>query len=419
MTIIARETFNKLTGTYAQGLNRFSPNGWSPFPLFVNCILTYACNMECPFCVAGPGRVHYPHLSMPADSWKRILDQIPRWTLLGFSGGEIFCHPEMYPILQQAARRNRIVFVTNGISFDDRSTDRIIRMGAKNLWNSGLVQIGISINEAIDGPERCASVLKEKIELFERLADERRRQGRNYPRLELKVLIRDDTAPFLDLLAQAVRYPSVDSVTFQMQTSQLFFCYLALDPNDRHRVETLRRYKDGQGNPIRFEHLEELENAFARLAALPRFIRERVGFLPPLHRNHYLDHYSGNPDLSRFHCTNPWMHIMIDPNGVAFQCMNAEGVDLKRIPFRTAWNDPRLRAFRVEVRDRKTFPRCAGCCFLQPLPGSSGGRISSRNGVARRLPGIGRHGRAVAEPDPAPMGPQAGNTLTPRIIRQP
>jgi len=372
MKTTAREMFNTLTGTYAEALNRLSPNGWSPFPLFVNCILTYACNMECPFCVAGPGRDHFPHVSMRAESWKRILEQMPRWTLLGFSGGEIFCHPEMYEILHHAARRNRIVFVTNGISFNDRSVDRLIRMGARKLWNNGLVQIGVSINEPIDGFATCVSLLEEKIRTFDRLAAERRRQGRTYPRLELKVLIRDDTAPFLDLFAQAVRSPSVDSVTFQMQTSQLFFCYLALDPNDRNRVEALRKYKDGRGGAIQFHRTKELKDSLSRLEALPRFIRERVSFLPPIHHNHYMDHYSGNIDLSRFYCTNPWMHIMIDPNGVAFQCMNAEGIDLKRVRFRTAWNDPRLRAFRLEVRERETFPRCAGCCFLQPLSRSVG-----------------------------------------------
>ncbi len=359
--------FNTLTGTYAEGLNRLSRNGWSPFPLFVNCILTYACNMECPFCVASPGRLHFPDVSMGAEHWKGIIEQIPRWTLLGFSGGEIFSHPEMYEILQHASRRNRIVFVTNGISFNDRSIDRFTRMGAKNLWNSGLVQIGVSVNEAIDGPAQCRSILEEKIRIFDRLAAERQRQGKTYPRLELKVLIRDETAPFLDLFAQAVRSPSVDSVTFQMQTSQLFFCYLGLDPNDRHRVEALRKYKDGKGVPVRFERIEELQDSFSRLAALPRFIRDRVSFLPPIPPADFMDHYSGKIDLSRFYCTNPWMHIMIDPNGVAFQCFNAEGIDLKKSRFRAAWNDPRLRAFRLKVREKKTFPRCEGCCFLQPL----------------------------------------------------
>jgi len=113
--------------------------------------------------------------------------------------------------------------------------------------------------------------------------------------------------------------------------------------------------------------MEELKASFSRLAGLPRFIRDRVSFIPPIHPTHVMDHYSGNLDLSRFYCSNPWMHILIDPNGVAFQCLNPEGIDLKKHRFRTAWNDPRLRAFRLEVREKKTFPRCAGCCFLQPL----------------------------------------------------
>ncbi len=323
--------------------------------------------MECPFCLAGHGRHQNPTVHTGAEQWKAILDQIPNVTLIGFSGGEIFCHPNMYEILQHGAKRHRTVAVTNGTSFDDRTIPSFIRLGAKRVWDKGLIQIGISVNEPMDSQEQCRIILEEKIRLFDRLAQERKRQGKSFPSLELKVLVREETAPYLDLFAMALHSSSIDAVTFQMVSSQMFFCYLGLDPTDRERAASLQNYKHETPEPIRFARLNELKDSFDRLSQLPESIRKRTSFLPPIPMQDFLDYYADRLDPGRFSCTNPWVHVLIDPNGVAIQCFNSDGVDLKRLRFKKAWNERPLRDFRKQIRHQKIFNRCPGCCFMTPL----------------------------------------------------
>lgn len=366
MSLSARNVFTAATGWYGGVLARVSRQGFSPFPLFVNCILCYECNMDCWFCVAKHGRLAGEYPRLDCEQWAGIFRQIPSRTILGFSGGEIFCHPEALDILERAARGHPIVLVTNGLAVDAAVSKELVRLGASGVWWRGLVQIGISVNEPINNIERCRALLDEKLELFGRLATDRRRKGKRFPRLELKVLIRDETAPYLDIFARALQTDAgVDAVTFQILTSQQFCAYLGLDPSDSHALLASRGLKDRLVAPIEFERGAELREAFARLEALPRAIRRNIHFLPSLRPRELLAHYNSGMDLSRLVCTSPWMHMMIDPYGVAFLCINPEGVDLKKVSVRHAWNNARFRSFRTELRVKGIFRHCSGCCFLR------------------------------------------------------
>jgi hypothetical protein len=366
VSLSARDVFTAATDWYGGLLARVSRKGFSPFPVFVNCILCYECNMDCWFCVAKHGRLAGDYPRLDCEQWDRIFRQIPSRTILGFSGGEIFCHPEVLDILERAARGHPIVVVTNGLAVDAAVSEALAALGSSGFWGRGLVQIGISVNEPIHDVERCRAVLDEKLELFGRLAAGRRKRGKRFPRLELKVLIRDETAPYLDMFARALeRGSGVDAVTFQILTSQQFCAYLGLDPSDSHARRAARGLRDRLVAPIEFKRGAELGEAFARLEALPRAIRRDIHFLPSLRPRELLAHYDSGMDLARLSCTNPWMHMMIDPFGVAFLCINPEGVDLKKVSVRRAWNDARFRSFRTELRAKGIFNHCAGCCFLR------------------------------------------------------
>jgi len=288
-------------------------------------------------------------------------------TILGFSGGEIFCHPEVYEIMERASSRHRTVLVTNGTMFRIESIPRLIAMGARNLWSRGLVRIGISVNEEFDGEEQFKALLKKKIQVFDRLSEERRHQGKRLPQFELKIPIRENTAPYLDEIATAVQDTSIEAVTFQVLTSQAFCCFLGLDPTDRTAIESFLSSKEQAPEPIPFRRIEALRTSLSRLASLPRSTRNSINFLPAIPESDVLAYYEGRMDLSKFRCTSPWIHWMIDPAGIAFHCIHPEGINLNKEPFLAAWSDPRMRAFRREIRDRRVFPCCTGCCFITHL----------------------------------------------------
>jgi len=363
----SRRFYNAFTNSYARLISAICRSGHSPFPLVVNCILTYDCNMTCPFCISDAGRKRAPKASINAEKWANIFRQIPSLTVIGFSGGEVFCHPQVHEILRYASIGHRTAIVTNGTFLDDETVHRLVQLGAQNFLKKGLVQIGISVNEDIDGYEKCKAVLDEKIRIFEKLASEKSRQKKRFPQLELKVLIRDDVAPFLDLFASAIQYSPIEAVTFQMLTTQAFSCFTGFDINDRNQIEAMRNYKDKAPGLNKFSKIAELEKSFERLLSLPKSIRNKIGFLPPISIKDFLDYYRGEMNPDKFFCVSPWMHWTIDPYGVAYQCINPEGIDLKEIPFRKAWNDPKMRALRREVREKKLFNRCLGCCFLTPI----------------------------------------------------
>jgi MoaA/NifB/PqqE/SkfB family radical SAM enzyme len=366
MKVSARGLFNQVTAAYGGTVRALFRGGSSPWPLFVSCFVTYDCNLSCPFCLARGARHAYCGPTLSPAQWGEIFRQIPSITLLGFSGGEALCHPRIGEILGIAAAGHRIALVTNGVALDDPVAADLAALGAKGPLRAGLVQVGVSINEPLADERACRDVLAGKLAVLGRIARERRRLGRRFPLLELKVLVRDDTAPHLAVFAEAARDARVDEVTFQMLNAQRYAADLGLDPADRPSVEALRRYHDTAPGPVAFTRTRELRESLARLASLPA-AHAPVVFQPGVSPEQFAAHYEGRMDMGTVGCINPWVHVLIDPGGVAYQCFNAEGVDLKATPFRTAWNTPGFRAFRRELRRRRIFPCCAGCCFLRAL----------------------------------------------------
>jgi hypothetical protein len=365
MALPARRIFNALTHAYGR-IGRLASNGAAPPPLFVNCVVTFDCNMACPFCFARTGRSQLRGSPLAAAQWAQIIRQIPAYALLGFSGGEAFCHPQFRDIFAAAGERHRFVLVSNGRAIDETVAAELAALGAESLRRKGLVQVGISINEPLADEQACRAALAEKLHVFGRLARHRLSRGRRFPRLEMKVVIRDETAPHLAVFAGALESPDVDAVTFQMLSNQRFAYYLGTDPADRPAVDALRDYRNTPPEPLAFAALDGLRESFARLASLPKAARRRINFLPDLPPEKYVAYYEGRMNLADFRCGNPWVHLLIDPAGVARQCFNPDGADLTATPLRAAWNAPSFREFRRDLRARGSFPCCAGCCFLTP-----------------------------------------------------
>ena len=366
MKLSARHLFGLVTGGYAGALGRFSPGGHSPLPLIVNCLLTFECDMACSFCVSRVGKGKKPRSELTAAQWQAIFRQVPRVSLLGFSGGEIFCHPEVRPILGHASRRHRIALVTNGLTLDEPTVTWLVGLGADRLMRRGLVNLGISLNEPVEGESSLRGILASKLELFERVHRERTAQGKRFPKLELKVPIQDGVAGYLDVLADAARRPSVDAVTFQMLTGTEFVYFLGIDPK-RAEAELGSDYEMRSTPSAPFSDVDALRDSLLRLSRLPASVRARVNFLPEIDSAEFPGYYEGRMNPRRYRCTNPWMHCVIDPYGVTWQCLNTAGIDLLEVSLKQAWNDPRMRAFRVKVDREGPFPACAGCCFLLPI----------------------------------------------------
>lgn len=359
-----RRLYNRLVCNYGRLLAKTSLGGWSPFPLLANCIITYDCNLTCPFCFADKDWDRQAVAHLDAEQWQAIFRQIPTRTIINFSGGEVFCHPQFFDLLHKASANHCVTLATNGTMLNESTARDLVAFGANRLGKNGLLQIGVSINEQIHDAEDARKILDKKMALLAMLDHERTRQNKRGLNLDLKVLIREETAAHLPLFADAVENAFPDTITFQMMFLFNLTCFMNIDPSDKPRINELYNYKFQAARKLGFTKMDELQASLSSLQKLPTRQRRRICFLPDLKANEYLEHYADASHVADFHCYSPWTQIMINPQGIAYQCLNPQGIDLQTTSFSFAWNSTGFREFRRHPAVGRPFPICAGCCFL-------------------------------------------------------
>src|SRR4030095_4017616 len=95
-------------------------------------------------------------------------------------------------IMRHISAKHKGHFVTNGTVLNDQKLAEVISMGASNLLGSGIMSVGVSI----EGPEefhdhivKIKGAYKKTVRTIHTLGEEKRKQKKKYPIVDLKVVI--------------------------------------------------------------------------------------------------------------------------------------------------------------------------------------------------------------------------------------
>jgi radical SAM protein with 4Fe4S-binding SPASM domain len=92
----------------------------------------------------------------------------------------------------------------------------------------------------------------------------------------------------------------------------------------------------------------------------------KAGFFPPLTPEQAKQRYTDDRFAYAEKCFYAWDHARVNPYGDIYACGpisismgNVADQSLKEI-----WNNEAFKRFRIQLRDRRLFPKCAKCCAL-------------------------------------------------------
>src|SRR5262245_22132996 len=192
--------YKDLTQAYAVVPKKFDKAGRAFPPLRVAVVITHFCNLRCEFCmVVSPENIErakkmQPHV-LTFDEIKSIADQLPRYSVVTITGGEPTARYDFMDIMKYVSSKHKGHFVTNGTVLNDEKLAQVISLGAPNLLASGLMSVGVSI----EGPEefhdhivKIKGAYKKTVRTIRTLAEEKKRQKKKFPIVDLKVVITDE-----------------------------------------------------------------------------------------------------------------------------------------------------------------------------------------------------------------------------------
>jgi len=360
------DLYRRLVGLHARLPYYISPKKALP-PLQAFFEVTYRCNLRCEMCqftdffeqnLKAADKLG----ELSTDEIRRVILQVPRYSLLSFSGGEPFVRPDLMEILEWASRRNTTHVITNGTLVNEEKARRLAELGAGTLGTKGLVLVGVSIqgdeglHDEITGSSGSFAKACKTVEMIRYHRD---RLGKKYPLINVKTVITHKTVRYLNQMFGLAERLGADICNLLTMNSALdFYCRLA-------RLEDTGKIRAWANTPAVPEKLDVslldtmLHEVEERAAAARVQLRLSPQGIP---RQELVDFHKDRLNLARYVCFMPWSKVFISAYGDVLICFNQWVGNLRDSSLKELWMAPKMMRFRQMLKDAGIFPACAGCC---------------------------------------------------------
>lgn len=288
------------------------------------------CNLRCPLCPAGCGKMAYPRCVMSLESFEIIVDKVPFVEHISlFNWGEPFLNPAIFGMIQYAKMKGKTVGVHTNLSF--KTSEHFF----SDLVNSRLDYLTVSLDGASQetySTYRVGGDIHMVFRNIRELVKEKERMKKANPAIIWKYIVNKHNEHELDVARTLAQDMGVDFEVSKMGLSD--------DLPDVVFDEDL---------PVRMKRW------------LPSCADLRHEFYKGEYRT----------PLSDGCCTQLFSTLVVNPDGGVFPCCwltNAENVfgNLLREPFERIWNNRFYQYSRSLfmarlLRPRKVKTICLSC----------------------------------------------------------
>jgi len=324
--------------------------------------VTRRCNLRCKMCQYiewlenEPIRVQKEG-ELSTDEWLSVIDQVQRFSLITFTGGEPFVRKDFMDILTHASAKARTHFISNTTMLPEDRAEAVVGLAPKRLGGVGFNFAGTSI----EGPGDRHDEIRKLRGAFERsmngiamLRKHREAMRKQCPKIHVTTVIQVSNVDVLHHMPEVVARAGVDVLNLVTESRM-------------HELPNL-----GEVDPQVYDtkDLEYPRIERRQLAdALDRTLAEaqRVGVelrMPRMPMSNLLDYYGGHMNLQEFECRNAWNTLFIGRQGDAYPCWIRKVGNVRENSVRELWNNALMREFR-QTCQKKLFAPCPGCCFLE------------------------------------------------------
>lgn len=215
------------------------PKVWG-MPYSLSIEPTNFCNLKCPLCYVGKGKLGRESGFLDIKLYKKIMDQTSPYlfNMLLSIWGEPFLNKNIYEMIEYAKKKKvRLTIMTNGHFFDtDEKVKRLVDSGLDNLLT------------ALDGADQETLIKYRKNANFDKVVDgikrivkEKERRNTDLPNIELQFVVMKHNEHQIEKMKQLAKELKVD--TFVLKTAIVTSLEEANSflPKDK----SLTRYKEG------------------------------------------------------------------------------------------------------------------------------------------------------------------------------
>jgi len=330
-------------------------NGYAFPPFIYQILVTLRCNLNCDFCFQQKIRNEIPELSL--EEIKKIIKQVPAWSVLTLTGGEPFLRKDFYEILDYTLKEKRLRcnIVTNASLIDDRYISQFVE---KRLFLLGI---------SLDGIGATHDRLRNKPGLYDRVIDvikeiqtAKKASKSKFPLIDIKTLVmRENFSELYDMLKLAETL-GADFFTLslpKLSDVQFYPPYR----RDMKEIFSARLLKAPETSPKELRILEEQISLIKihKGRTLVRFYPFNMLDIESIRK--FFNNQLKAEDF--YPCSIPWSAMYISPYGDVYTCLSYFIGNVRQEDFKKLWTSERYKKFRQMLNRKHLDECCIGCCY--------------------------------------------------------
>lgn len=323
--------------------------------------VTRRCNLRCRMCQYIDFLENTPirkqmEGELSTDEWHRLVDQVARFSIITFTGGEPFVRKDFMEILEHASRRARTHFISNTTMLPEERAERIVALAPRRVGGLGFNFAGTSIEapgELHDEIRRMRGAFARSMSGIRMLRRHRDLSGKACPKIHITTVIQQANVHVLHEMPRVVAESGADVLNLVTETRMHDFPNLGeVDPKSL-KTEDFSWPRVDPG---------ALAEALDKTAAAAKEAGVELR-MPRMPRAELIKYYDTGIDLKDYECRNAWNTMFIGRQGNAYSCWLIRVGNVRENTLKELWNNAAMREFR-QTCQKRLFAACPGCCFL-------------------------------------------------------
>lgn len=354
--------YRKLNRAYSAVPYRFSKSGRA-FPTWhYHFEVTRRCNLRCKMCQyidwleTTPTKVQADG-ELTTEEWIDVIDQTGPFSLITFTGGEVFVRKDFMKIFEHACSKRRVHFITNATMLTEERAQRCVELAPARMMGKGFFFAGISI----DGTRDVHDVIRAQKGSFDKsingikaLSRYRDEMGKKYPLIHINTVIQTESLDCLPEMPAIARDAGANVLNLLTEIRSHDLPDLGhVDPSSFSREDLKHPTVDRKKLDYALRKTMAEAEKHGIEVRLPRMPYEEV-----------LNHYDQGYDLTEFECRAVWVNMYVGSKGGVYPCFIYKAGNVRENSLKEIRNNMGIRDFRNRRRE-SGFAVCRGCCDIE------------------------------------------------------
>lgn len=318
-------------------------------------VLTNICNLNCHFCFQNRDRRDD---AMTADDWLNLLNQLPDYARVTFTGGEPLAFKEFEKVAGFALNKFNCNMITNGLLLKPQKIDFILSHSNFRVLSISIDDIGNKNRDVTEGQwQRLLSYIS--------YFHEQRQKLDSQCVLDVKTVVLDSNIDDLfEIHRYCVEVLKVDTHAFQL-----------LKGNPLQHADIMFRHEKMHAKCLAptYEKFDKLYCQFEKIrkynltSKAQTFIHPKLFSFEsenPIPDFRYINESKFNPSHFEL-CKFPWSSVHINVDGALFPCMAIEMGNVKNQKLTEIISGEKFSLFKSELKN-KLVEGCNRCGWLRP-----------------------------------------------------